>query len=181
MTLHEHLDQFYHTYNIPEEGGVTDKTFDVPLPGFTLTLPNSPWRRKMLYIHDLEHILNEQDTSWKGEMFIASWEIATGYYRNFPIIIFPLWTMGWGLWIHPKTIFTAFRKGSSDRGIARLNLEKKELLQLDLLQLQSLTLNRRQRTRFSFSIRFIVWSLVTQLVFLFPVIFLTVVFIIFLR
>jgi len=111
MTLREHLDQFYRQYNIPENGGVDDKTFEVPLPHLTLKLPNYPWRKRMLYIHDLEHVLNRQDTTWNGEMFIASWEIATGFYQNFPIIVFPLWTMGWGIWRHPKTVFTAFRNG----------------------------------------------------------------------
>lgn len=170
MTLHEQLNQFYHTYQIPEEGGVNDRTFEVPLPLFTLTLPNFPWRKKMLYIHDLEHILNEQDTSWKGEIFIASWEISTGYYRNFPIIIFPLWTMGWGFWTHPLTVFRAFRKGNSDKGIARLNLKREQLLEMDLPQLQNLTLNRRKRNRFSFYARLISWGLAGQLVFLSPLI-----------
>ena len=71
MNLREHLDQFYQQYNIPAEGGVNYKTFEVPLPVFTLTLPNFPWRKRMLYIHDLEHILNRQDTTWRGEIFIA--------------------------------------------------------------------------------------------------------------
>jgi hypothetical protein len=176
MTLHEQLNQFYHTYQIPEEGGVNDKTFEVPLPVFTLTLPNFPWRKRMLYIHDLEHILNEQDTSWKGEIFIASWEISTGYYRNFPVIIFPLWTMGWGFWTHPLTVFHAFRKGNSDKGIARLNLKKEELLEMDLPQLQDLTLNRRKRNRLSFYVRLISWGLAGQLIFLSPAIVLIAIF-----
>ena len=69
MTLSEHLDEFYKKYNIPANGGVNDKTFEVPFPYFTLTLPNFSWRKRALYVHDLEHILNEQDTSWSGEMF----------------------------------------------------------------------------------------------------------------
>ena len=170
MTLREHLDKFYHTYNIPEEGGVDDKTFEVPLPFFTLILPNFSWRRKMLYIHDLEHILNNQDTSWRSEIFIATWEIATGFYRSFPVIVFPLWTMGWGFWTYPEVVFRAFRKGSRDKGIARLNLYQDELLEMDLNKLQQLTLNRKQRSRLSFYVRFIVYGLISQLVFLFPVI-----------
>lgn len=172
MTLREHLNQFYKTYNIPAEGGVNDKTFEVPLPLFTLTLPNFPWRKRMLYVHDLEHILNEQDTSWNGEIFIASWEISTGYYKNFPVIIFPLWTMGWGMWTHLNTVFRAFRKGSTDKGIARLNIEKGKILNMDLAKLQSLTLNHRQRTRFSFYIRFVGWGFISQVVFLSPLLFL---------
>lgn len=169
MTLREHLDQFYLQYNIPENGGVDDKTFEVPLPVFTLTLPNFPWRKRMLYIHDLEHILNGQDTTWKGEIFIASWEISTGYYRNFPIIIFPLWAMGWGFWKHPSAVLRGFSKGFVDKGIARLNIAEEKLLNLELLQLQNLTLNKRvSRSKISFSFRFLGWFLLSQGVFLFP-------------
>lgn len=177
MTLRQHLDQFYLTYNIPAEGGVDDKTFEVPLPLFTLTLPNFPWRKRMLYVHDLEHILNKQDTSWRGEIFIASWEISTGFFRNFPILLFPLWTMGWGLWIQPSAVFRGFRKGHNDKGIALLNMERQELLNMDLLQLQSMTLNKRtNRSKSFFYFKFFGWSLASQLVFLSPAILLTTAF-----
>jgi len=171
MTLREQLDQFYLQYNIPAEGGVNDKTFEVPLPVFTLTLPNFSWRQRMLYIHDLEHILNRQDTTWEGEIFIASWEISTGYYRNFPIIIFPLWTMGWGFWKHPKAVLRGFRKGYSDKGIARLNMTQNELLEMELADLESLTLNKRSnRSGFLFFIKMTFWFLISQFVFLSPLI-----------
>ncbi|GEM_PF-624465 len=171
MTLREQLDQFYHQYNIPAEGGVNDKTFVVPLPLFSLTLPNFPWRKRMLYVHDLEHILNEQDTTWKGEIFIASWEISTGFLKNFPILIFPLWTMGWGLWVHPCTVLQAFRKGHTDRGIARLAIEKEFLLDYDLAQLRELTLNKRSgRLSLFFYLKLSGWSFISQLVFFSPII-----------
>src|SRR5665647_1902457 len=144
MNLSDHLDEFYRKYNIPAIGGVNDKTFEVPLPIFTLILPNFKWRKKMLHIHDLEHILNEQDTSWKGEMFIASWEISTGFWKHFPIIIFPLWTMGWGFWKHPSSVLNGFQKGNSDHGIANLNVPQHKLLEMNLMQLQALTLHQRQ-------------------------------------
>ena len=101
MTLQDQLNKFYIEHNIPEKGGVDFNTFEVPLPFFKLILPNLSWRKKKLHIHDLEHILNKQDTTWKGEMFIASWEIATEFWKYFPVCLFPLWTMGWGLWKHP--------------------------------------------------------------------------------
>ncbi|MEI6755073.1 MAG: hypothetical protein WCK78_18150 [Paludibacter sp.] len=171
MTLREQLDQFYNKYNIPAEGGVNDKTFVVPLPLFSLTLPNFSWRKRMLYVHDLEHILNEQDTSWKGEIFIASWEISTGFLKNFPVLIFPLWTMGWGLWVNPSTVLHAFRKGHADRGIARLPIEKEILLDYNLSQLQQLTLNKRSgRSASFFYLKLAGWGLISQLVFFSPII-----------
>ncbi|MFA6582239.1 MAG: hypothetical protein WCS79_10580 [Paludibacter sp.] len=170
MTLSDHLDEFYEQYNIPPNGGVNDKVFEVPLPFFKLKLPNLSWRRKMLYIHDLEHILNQQDVSWKGEMFIASWEISTGFWKNFPVILFPLWTMGWGLWKHPSSVYKGFRKGHSDRGIAGLNINKEKLLTMNLSQLKVLTQGKRTDPSQSLLvIRLFFWTLISQIVFLTPV------------
>jgi len=177
MTLSDHLNQFYNTYNIPANGGVNDKTFEVPLPFFNLILPNLSWRKKMLHIHDLEHILNAQDTSWKGEMFIASWEISTGFWRHFPIILFPLWTMGWGLWKHPRSVFRGFRKGQSDRGIINLNIPQEMLLAMNLKQLQSLTLNKQQhRSHWQLNFKLFWWSFISQIIFFFPLITLILIF-----
>ena len=171
MTLSEHLDEFYKKYNIPANGGVNDKTFEVSFPYFTLTLPNFSWRKRALYVHDLEHILNEQDTTWRGEMFIASWEIATGFWRNLPVIVFPLWTMGWGLWKHPTSVFRGFRAGCSQRGIANLNLKKDVLLGLSLDQLRHLTrTNQNSYSPFRFYSRLIIWTIISQIVFFLPLI-----------
>jgi len=171
MTLSELLNQFYCTYDIPANGGVDDKTFEVPLPFFTLILPNLSWRKKMLYVHDLEHILNAQDTSWKGEIFIASWEISTGFWSNFPVIIFPLWTMGWGLWKHPRTVFMGFRKGQSDQGIANLDIPKETLLAMTLNQLQLLTQNKQHHpSNWNSFFKLFCWSFISQIIFFSPLI-----------
>jgi uncharacterized membrane protein len=169
MTLGEHLDEFYKKYNIPANGGVDDKIFEVPFPYFTLTLPNFSWRKRALYVHDLEHILNDQDTSWSGEMFIASWEISTGFWKNMPVIIFPLWTMGWGLWKHPRSVIRGFRAGNSQRGIANLEIEKEKLLSMDMDQLRGLMQrNGSSRSPYVFYIRLISWVLTSQLLFFLP-------------
>lgn len=171
MTLREHLDQFYKKYNIPPNGGVEFSTFEVPLPFFTLTLPNLSWRKRMLYIHDLEHILNEQDTSWKGEMYIASWEISTGFWKSFPLIIFPLWTMGWGIWKHPSSVYSGFLKGDTNKGIANLNIPEEQILRMDLSQLKALTqYENPNHSRLHFYTRLTSWALVSQLVFWSPMI-----------
>jgi len=176
MTLGEHLNLFYLKYNIPPNGGVNDKTFEVPLPCFKLILPNFSWRKKMLHIHDLEHILNDQNTTWKGEMYIASWEISTGYWKHFPVILFPLWTMGWGFWNHPFSVYRGFRKGNSDRGIVNLNIEKEILLSMELEQLQTLTQSQYPfRSRFILYCKIIFWLLVSQIVFLSPLILFTLI------
>lgn len=177
MTLKDELDEFYVTHNIPENGGEDDKTFEVPLPGFTLTLPNYNWRRKKLHIHDLEHIINKQNTTWSGEMFIASWEIATGFWRYIPVCIFPFWTMGFGLWKHPASVYHGFMRGSHDRGIASLHIPKNEILKLTKEDLTMLVRDKaRLRSTFLNHLRLILMGFVAQIVFLSPLIVLFLIF-----
>jgi hypothetical protein len=170
MILAEHLEHFYQKFKLPANGGQDHSSFEVPLPIFTLTLPNYSWRKNMLYVHDLEHILNEQDTTWKGEMYIASWEIASGFWKQFPVIIFPLWTMGWGIWKHPKAVLTGFKAGNSSSGIANLNIDKQALLALDLSELKELT-KRKFLKKLSFFVYFklLIWIIISQFVFLMPI------------
>lgn len=170
MIIKEALDQFYHQYQLPAEGGVSFKTFEVPLGPVSLKLPNPGWRKERLHIHDIEHIVNEQHTDWEGEVFIASWEMTTGYWRYFPLCIFPLWAIGLGWWIHPRSILRGTRKGFCDSGIAALNISKEELLNLPLKELRSLVINKR--TPPSKAIRILATSLlliISQIVFLSPV------------
>lgn len=176
--LNEELVQFYQKYQLPENGGVNDKTFGVPLPFFTLILPNFNWRRKKLHIHDLEHILHNQNTTWKGETFIASWEIATGFWRYFPLFIFPLWTMGFGLFSHPDSVLKGFMKGRKDCGIASLNIERDVLLSFTLEQLQLATLNKRSFSKFRNITELIFWCACGLIVFLSPILLLLFLFLI---
>ncbi|MBP1676066.1 MAG: hypothetical protein H6Q20_625 [Bacteroidetes bacterium] len=182
MTLKEELDAFYIRYNIPENGGEDDKTFEVPLPGFTLRLPNYNWRRRMLHVHDLEHIVNQQDTTWRGEMYIASWEIATGFWRYFPISTFPFWTMGFGLWKHPVSVFRGFMQGCRDKGIATLGMPKDEILKLTADELkQRIKGKARLRAPLLRYLKFGFFAFVAQLYFLLPFILLFLFFLIIIR
>lgn len=177
MKLKEQLDNFYTRYNIPKNGGEDEKFFIVPLSFFNLKLPNFAWRKRMLHVHDLEHILNNQDTTWKGEIFIASWEIATGFWRYFPVCIFPFWAMGLGLWKHPHAIYRGFMKGCRDRGIASLNMSKSEILEYDLLQLKDLVEGKAPKHSQTFyHFLLYLFSCVGELVFFSPLIVLLLLF-----
>ena len=118
------LEQFYLNNGIPKNGGANDKTFLFKVFGIALKLPNPQFRRKALYIHDLQHVLNKKDTSWKGEGFIAGWEIGTGMWKHFPLSILALWAMGYSLWIYPKSVFQGFKKGLTNIGIIDMNFSK---------------------------------------------------------
>jgi len=171
MKLKEELINFYLKNNIPLDGGVDDKTFIVTFSNFNLRLPNLSWRKSKLHIHDLEHIVNKQDTSWKGEIYIASWEIAAGYWRFIPLCIFPFWTMGYGCWKSIVKVRSGFYKGITDRSITTLSIKKDELIEMDVNQLRNLIGNTgKKRSNMQKLFLFITSVTISQLIFLFPII-----------
>ena len=110
MTLDKHLEKFYKENNIPIDGGINDTSFNFKVFGINLKLPNPKFRRDAIHIHDLQHVLNNCDTSWKGESFISGWEISTGMWKYFPLGLLSLWAMGYGIWLYPKDIYLGYKK-----------------------------------------------------------------------
>lgn len=169
MNLEQALDEFYAQNNIPLKGGIDQDTFQLKFGWFKLTLPNPQYRKDILYIHDLQHVLNNCDTSWKGEGFIAGWEIATGLVKRFPIGLYSLGAVGYSVWMYPKTVFQGYRKGRNEIGIIDLGLSKQELLQLDLNELIAKTKKGAPTTMgLPQWLSFVAWVFISQLFFLGP-------------
>ena len=72
MTLNKLLSEFYKKNGMPPDGGINKNTFGLKVLGINLKLPNPKFRKDVTHIHDIHHILNKCNTSWKGETFIAS-------------------------------------------------------------------------------------------------------------
>ena len=176
MTVGELLNEFYVKNGIPQDGGGDGKTFKFKVFGITLTLPNPKFRRDVLHVHDIQHVLNDCDTSWKGEGFIAGWEISTGMFNYFPLGFLSLWAMGYSLWIHPKAVFNGFKKGLNNIGVIELKINKSDFMRMSFEELQKITKkdNHREMGIFPF-IEFIFWSLLSQIVLLFPLILISVI------
>ena len=139
MKLEKLLNQFYLNNGLPVNGGITKNTFNVMLWVFNIPVPNPKFRKNVVHIHDIEHILNNCDTSNKGEAFIAGWEVGTRFYKHFPINIFIFLAFGYSLLIHPKTVFEGFKKGLNKIGIIDLGLSRSELMQMEFNQLVKIT------------------------------------------
>jgi hypothetical protein len=110
MKLEKLLNQFYLNNGLPVNGGIAKNTFNVKLGVFNIPVPNPKFRKDVVHIHDIEHILNNCDTSNKGEAFISGWEVGTRFYKHFPINIFIFLAFGYSLLIYPKTVFKGFKK-----------------------------------------------------------------------
>ena len=165
------LTNFYRKNGIPENGGFDKDHFEMKVFGMNLTLPNPQFRKETIHIHDIQHILNDCDTSWKGEGFISGWEMSTGMWKHFPIGLLSLWAMGYSLWIYPSAVLSGFKKGLNDKGIIDLEISKSEFLKMEFSELKRLTkkdtitkMGIWQWTQFFF------WSLISQVVLLSPLI-----------
>jgi len=171
MTLDKLLAEFYKRNGIDENGGINDDTFAIKVLGINLKLPNPKFRKDMIHIHDIHHILNKCNTSWKGEAYIAGWEISTGFWRYFPICILSLWTMGYSLWLHLKAVLQGFKKGLNDIGIIDLKISKSELMKIEYDQLINITTKEKTiEIGVTEWLQFLFWLLISQIIFLFPLI-----------
>jgi len=136
MLISEKLQEFYIKNNLSEDGGENDDYFYLTFRLFSLKLPNSNFRKKVVYIHDIQHVLYNKDITWKGEAFIAGWEIATGLWKRFPINIMSLWAMGFSVLTHPKEVLKGYKEGLLVNGVIDLNISKKKLLNYKLEDLR---------------------------------------------
>jgi hypothetical protein len=169
MTIAQSLDQFYKNNNFKPDGGENDSFFEIKFKHFSLKLPNFSFRKKVIYIHDIQHILYEQNTSWKGEAFIAGWEIGTKMWKHFPIGILSLWAMGFSLLNYPEQVLKGYTIGLKNKGILDINLEKEVVLNKTLDDLKRL-IKKKNPKPFS-KLTYLFWRFVSLLIFLFPLLF----------
>lgn len=169
MTLENLLNDFYLRNGIPESGGINKNTFQMNVFFINLKLPNPKFRKEVTHIHDIQHILNNCDTSWKGEGFIAGWEIATGFWKYLPISIFSFWAMGYSLWLHPRAVLEGFKKGLNNIGIIDLGISKSDFLKMEFDELVEIT-KKEQHTEMGVLqwTGFLFWSFISQIVLLSP-------------
>lgn len=132
MTLEKMLLQFYKENGIPDNGGEDDDRFSLVVFGINVILPNFKFRKEIIHIHDIQHILNNCDTTWKGEAFIAGWEVSTGLWKRFPINILVFWTMGYSLWSYPVSVLKGFKRGLNHKGIIDLGISKSDFMKWNL-------------------------------------------------
>tara|TARA_B110000093_G_scaffold100129_1_gene107637 strand:- start:627 stop:1175 length:549 start_codon:yes stop_codon:yes gene_type:complete len=171
MTLDKLLANFYRKNRIPSDGGVNKNNFRIKAFGINLNLPNPKFRKDVTHIHDIHHILNKCNANWKGEAFIAGWEISTGFWKYFPICIISLWAMAYSLWLHTKAVLKGFKKGLNNIGVIDLKLSRSELMKLEFDQLINITTKEKTTQIVIIDyLQFLFWVVISQLIFLFPLI-----------
>lgn len=175
MLIKDHLKKFYMENDLPLDGGYSLDGYPMDFKLFTMQVPNPQFRKDVIHIHDIEHILYDCDTSWRGEGFVSGFEIATGFWKKMPIGFYSLWAMGFCLILHPSSVYKGFHKGLNNRGLLNLNLKKEQLLEMELSDLKIiLSKNKEQKMGFIQMIQFSFWSVICLSIILFPIILLLI-------
>ncbi|OSY87489.1 hypothetical protein WH52_11530 [Tenacibaculum holothuriorum] len=163
MTISKELQQFYKDNNFANDGGFNEKYFDLKFKLFSIKIPNSQFRKDVIHIHDIQHILYNCDTSWKGEAFIAGYEISSGMWKHLPIGFMSLWAMGFSLLNYPKDVLKGYKAGSKSKNLLEITLSKEELLSLTKKEVFDLL---SKKDSFCW-IDFIFWGILSLFSFLF--------------
>ncbi len=91
-----------------------------PVPLF---FPNTGARVRAVRFHDLHHALTGYGTSWTGEAEIGAWEIASGCGRHWIAYLLNLQAMAIGLFLSPRRVWEAFRRGRHSGNFYRCEFE----------------------------------------------------------
>jgi len=146
LTIKEALPKLYKKYDIPSDGGVNDPAVEVRLmKGVTVYIPNLKARKKVVFQHDVHHLLTGYSAVMKGEIEISAWEISTGCTQNwFAFIINSLGVIT-GLPFNLKGIWRAWFRGRTSSNLYSKPYTDNELLSKKVKDLkQELNLNESE-------------------------------------
>lgn len=118
LTLREGRTQYFSDNGFGEDGyddrWVKLKAGPLPLP---IYFPNTEARVRAVKLHDLHHVLTGYETTWMGEAEIGAWEIAAGCGHHYAAWLLNLQALGIGLFLRPRKLFAAFRRGRACRSL----------------------------------------------------------------
>lgn len=96
---------------IPADGGSSARWVRVRFLGVPVSFPNFAARRRILFPHDVHHLLTGYETNWRGEAEIGGFELASGCRRFWAAWMFNSGGFLFGLAIAPRRMFRAFVRG----------------------------------------------------------------------
>ena len=169
MIIAEHIKQFYLDNGISKDGGENDDWFVVKILFFTVMLPNPSWRKKVIHMHDIHHLLNNCGTSWAGEGVVAGWEIATGWWKAFPVCLYVFVAMAFSIYIRPLAVYRGYTAGLNSNSTLTLGLDKDTIYNMELSDLKEMLQKPgTHNMQIGNWMDFIFWNIIGQIVLLLP-------------
>lgn len=136
LTVGQALINFYNEHDFGEEGGIDKAVAYAKIGPIRLPIPNTAARKEIIWLHDLHHLLNGYDTSWRGEGQVSAWEVAAGGFGSkLYIWALVLGALSVGMFLYPASCFKAFVRGTNCRPILSLGLSKSNLMLLTISEL----------------------------------------------
>jgi hypothetical protein len=164
FTIEEAISNFYDQNDFGDDGGVSKKIAWLKFGFFSIPIPNVESRRQNVYLHDISHIVTDNDTSWKGESAVAAWEIASGGWGKHAILwLMTLWAMGLGAVFYPSNVLTSFKKGLTMRNGLTSGLTKEVIFKLPVSELKSQLNNYHKSDK-----NLYLWFILSIIIFVFP-------------
>ena len=117
LTLREARTLYFALNNFGDDGGYNDKWVKIKFGPLPIFFPNISSRASAARYHDLHHILNEYETTLKGEAEIAAWEVATGELPNLSGWFLDLGGFAYGLLLCPRKLYRAFLRGRRSKSL----------------------------------------------------------------
>ena len=114
LSVKEALGQLFQRFGFNDDA-YTAKWFALYVGKFPIYLPNIPSRVKVARFHDIHHVLTGYPANWHGEAEIGAWELATGCRTSFVAWFLNSGGVFVGLFICPRAVFKAFRRGWRSR------------------------------------------------------------------
>jgi hypothetical protein len=127
MLIQDALSQMFARFNIPADA-YTARSFTIRVGKIPIPVPNIPARVKIARYHDIHHIITGYPANWRGEAEIGAWEIATGCRTSFIAWFLNTGAVIVGMFMYPKAVIKAFRRGKNTRTNLYYDFEYESLL-----------------------------------------------------
>jgi hypothetical protein len=138
FTVEKAISNFYDQNDFGDDGGVSEKIAWLKFGFFSIPIPNFESRRQNVYLHDVSHIVTDNDTTWKGESAVSAWEIASGGWgKHYILWVMTLWAMGLGAVFYPVNVLNSFKKGLTMRNGLTSGLTKEAIFKSSVSALKS--------------------------------------------
>ena len=171
QTVNQSLQLYFIKENLGKDGGLNEAWGRIRIWKFYIPIPNIKARKKVLVLHDIHHIVTGYNGDWKGEASIGAWEVASGCGEYLVAWYFNLGAMGVGLFIYPRSVFSAFIRGRRTENLYHHTISQEQAVQMQVGELQKkLKLDNELRQKVSAGeiFSFLIWSLVALAVLVAP-------------
>ncbi len=139
-TILEELETYWKERNLPQDGGKNEKLNKAQIGSFSFRYPNL--NGKALLLHDINHLITDFPTTWKGEFQVSAWEMASGARKGFPLtLIYPVSLVLIGLIIYPREVLSAYKYGTNKQN-AFLIYSQTDIFQMTLEEIKRISNNK---------------------------------------